>query len=240
MATGTTLANLLLMLKAELSSDTDSTVSPGADAVLKIKLGNTQKWLGLNYDFSDLNIRRDISLAAGTRYYDFPTTGGNQDFNLNRKLVVECYWSNLWYSVTNGILPMNYNTLNPELGMKLDPVIRWKKYLPTSGPVQIEVWPLPATATRLRLTGQKAMAALANDNDTCELDDLLIVQFTAAKELARMQSADAPAMLSEANKTLARLVGGDNSEDQTFNMNGRRAGNRQRDDVPTVAVNYTP
>lgn len=240
MATGTTLANLRQMLKGELSSELSESIAQSGDDVLNMQLANHQKWLALHYDFSDLMIRREINMVAGTRYYDFPTTGSEQDFELNRRILVECYWSNLWYSTEMGIKLVNYNTLNPDLGMKLDPVIRWQKYKPSSGAVQIEVWPLPASATKLRLTGMARIPALTSDSHTCVLDDLLIVQWTAAKMLARLESSDAPAMLAEAQLTLSRLIGQDNSGSQVFSMSGKALSRRDPAQIPTVAVNYTP
>lgn len=237
MATGTQLSELRAMLKGELSADDDSDVSPGGDNVLNRQLANTQKWLALRYDFSDLNMRSEFNLVPGQRYYDFPA-----GIELARKLVISCYWSTLWYSTEPGIKLVNYNTLNPDLGQRLDPVIRWKK-IRVAGVLKLEVWPLPASATLLRLEGQMPLTALVADTDVCTLDDLLIVQWTAAKLLARMKSADAPAMLEEAKESLKRLVGADNSDSQVFSMGGNRHGHlRHRDpsEIPTVAINYTP
>jgi hypothetical protein len=239
MATGTALSVLRTMLKGELSADSDSDVAPGGDDVLNAQLANEQKWLAGRYDFSDLNIRTEFNLVAGTRYYNFPA-----GLELSRKITVECYWSNLWYSTEPGINLVNYNTLNPDLNQRLDPVIRWQKYRANaSGAVQLEVWPIPATITKLRVTGQMILPALAADADTCALDDLLIVQWTAAKMLAKMKSSDAPAMLQMAQETLKRLLGADNSPSQVFSMGGNPRGalrGRDPSTIPTVAVNYTP
>lgn len=226
------------MLKGELSADDDSDVSPGGDDVLNAQLASQQKWLARRYYFSDLNLRKEFNVMAGIRYYDFPV-----GLDISCKICVECYWSTLWYSTEPGIRLVNYNTLNPELNARLDPVIRWQKYRPDATKVQIEVWPLPASATRLRVTGQMILPALVADGDLCALDDLLIVQWTAAKLLARMKSSDAPAMLAEAKDTLKSLIGGDNSPNQVFSMGGNPRGaqrHRDRSTIPTVAVNYTP
>ncbi len=230
-----------LLLKAELDADLDSTISPGGDAVINVKLSNCQKWLQRNHDFDDLRIRPELTMVPGTRYYDFPVFDTNAVLETNLAIKVECYWSTLWYSVGQGIKLINYNTLNPDLAQRLDPVIYWQKYRASKTSLQLEVWPIPATATKLRLTGQKRLAALAGDADTCELDDLLIVQWTAAKMLAGLKSADAAAMLEEAKRTLQRIIGGDNAPSQKFSMNGSRGAMRRRDsDRPTVAVNFTP
>lgn len=230
------------MLKAEIDADLDSTVSPGGDDVINVKLSNTQKWLQRNYDFSDLNIRAEMNLTPGTRYYDFPEFDADVVLETDMAIKVECYWSTLWYTVEPGIKLINYNTVNPDLGMRLDPVIRWQKYRPNKTDLQFEVWPLPASATKLRFTGQKRLAALAADDDLCELDDLLIVQWCAAKMLAGLKSADAAAMLEEAKTTLSRILGNDNTPAKVFSMNGSARGARRHRDTerPTVAVNYTP
>jgi hypothetical protein len=238
MATGTALSDLVLMLKGELSADSDSDVNPGGDDVLKAQLATQQKWLARRYDFSDLNVRPEMDVAPGTRYYDFPA-----GIDVSKKITIECYWSTLWYSAEPGIRLVNYNTLNPELGARLDPVIRWQKYRPDNTKVQFEVWPLPASATRLRLTGQMVLPDLIQDADVCALDDVLIVQWTAAKLLARMKSSDASAMLSEAQATLKSLIGADNSPSQVFSMGGSPRGaqrHRDRTTIPTVAINFTP
>lgn len=243
MATGTQLVDIVEMVKAEIMVDLDSTIAPGGDDFLKKMVNNQQRWLALHYDFSDLNIRRDLNLVAGTRYYDFPTTANEQDFELSRSLVVECYWSNLWYTVEKGIQPVNYNLLNPELNQRLDPVIRWQKYRAPAGIPQIEVWPLPATATRLRLNGMMRLPALAGDTDTALLDDLLLAQWTGAKLLARMKQGDAQALLVEAQKTLSRLIASDNNASQVFSLAGNGRGGmrgRERGDRPMVGVNFTP
>lgn len=239
---GTTLANLLLMLKAELAVDSDSSVSPGGDDVLKATLAAQQKWLACEYDWPFLEIRKDINMVAGTRYYDFPVTSGTiQAFNMEREIIAECYWSNLWYRMESGIKAINYNTLNPELNQRLDPVLRWQPYN-GAATVQFEVWPLPATATRVRLTGQRALNALSADSDTTDLDDMLIVLFTAAELAARYGDNSAMAKAKRAEMRLQRLRGGIAGPNKVFSMRGSKWENRRNKNEirPMVGVNYTP
>lgn len=247
MPRGTTLANLRTMLKAELAVDSDSTVSPGGDDVLNATLAAQQRWLACEYDWPFLEVRQDVSMAPGQRYYDFPLSGGNLVFNMEREIRAECYWSNLWYSVENGIKAINYNTLNPELGQKLDPVLRWQPYngtpvAPATTTTAFEVWPLPATATRLRLTGQRTLNTLAADTDKADLDDLLIVLFSAAELAARYGDQSAAAKAKRAEMRLQRLRGGIVGPNKVFSMRGSRWDNRRfKNEVrPMVGVNYTP
>jgi hypothetical protein len=243
MPRGTKLSQLLAMTKGEMMVDLDSTVSPGGDSIIKAAIANQQQWLATHYNWADLRIRPEFNLVPGQRYYDFPSLAPDVTLDLGQQIRVECYWSNLWYSTEPGIKLINYNTLNPELNMRLDPVIRWQKYRPDGAQVQLEVWPLPATATRLRVCGQKQLAPLVGDDDVAELDDLLLAQWTAAKLLTRLKHADAQGVLALAKDTLNRLLGGDNSPSQVFVMSGNPRGaqrHRDRSEVPTVAVNYTP
>lgn len=236
MARGTTLTNLLTMLKGELGVDSDTTVAPGGDDVLTASLTNKQRWLAGEYDWPFLEIREEMNMTAGTRYYTFPTT-----FNMEREIRAECYWSNLWYSIEDGIKLINYNTLNPELNQRLDPVIRWQPYNGSGTVTQFEVWPLPATATRVRLTGQRVLNALSV-SVPADLDDTLIVLFAAAELAMRYQSADAQSLGARAQVRLQRLRAGIPAPSQVFSMRGERAGSRSHREAmrPMVGVNYTP
>ena len=245
MARGTQLQVLLAMLKTELAVDSSSQIAPGGDAVLNTTLANQQQWLASEYDWPFLEIRQDMNLTPGGRYYAFPTNGsGAQVFNMEREIIAECYWSTLWYTVEKGIKLINYNTLNPELGQKLDPVLRWQPYNwdGTNDLVQFEVWPLPATATRLRLSGQRAINQLVNPTDTADLDDLLIVLFSASELSARYGDQAAAAKAKRAQMRLDRLRGGITGPNRIFNMRGNAAGSRSHQNVdrPMVGVNFTP
>lgn len=242
MPRGTTRANLLLMLKGELGVDSDSSITPGGDDVMNAKLDYIQRWLATEYDWPFLEIRSDVAMVAGTRYYNFPVSGGSQVLNLEREIKAECYWSNLWYTVEDGIKLINYNTLNPELNQRLDPVLRWQPYN-VAGVVQFEVWPLPATATRLRLTGQRALNALTTDSSTADLDDQLIVLFAAAELAARYGTAEAQALATRAQEKLRRERAGIVGPSQVFSLKGAGGGNRRHENRyarPLVGVNYTP
>ena len=242
MARGTTLAQLRSLLKAELAIDSDSSVAPGGDDVLNGTLSGQQRWLACEYDWPFLEIRCDIPLVAGQRYYGFPNTEGIETLNMEREIRAECYWSNLWYSVENGIKLLNYNTFNPELNQRLDPVLKWQPYNGTGATVQFEVWPLPATATRLRLTGQRALNQLVSDNDKADLDDLLIVLFSAAELSARYGDQAAAAKAKRAEMRLNRLRAGIVGPNKVFSMRGSAWDNHKfKNEIrPMVGVNYTP
>jgi hypothetical protein len=216
-----TLADILEMTKAELLVDSDSEVAAGGDSVLKIQIANQQRWLARHYTFAHLQIERPVNLVAGTLFYTPPA-----DLDLTMPVRAECYWTRRWWPVELGIPLEAYNDQDPENNERLDPVRRWQQRRNTAG-LQLEVWPLPASATRLKLTGQMVLPPLAANSDTAELDGLLLAQWTAAKLLARMKSADAPAVLAQAQETLRRLIGRDNTGSQVFSMRGPRRGCRR-------------
>lgn len=233
MARGTALSDILAMVKAELMVDGDSDVSPGGDPMIRLQIAMQQKWLALRYEWPFLMKEADVTLTPGTQYYNFPTNV----FELGKPIKAYCYFGQLWNEIEPGIEPRHYNYLNPETDQRADPVTQWMFYRDTT--LQFEVWPLPATATVIRLFGQMKLPDLAVDADTAELDDILIAQFTAAKLAARMKSADAQALLAQANETLRQLRIGYVSEATTFNTSNQR--NMPRDwQRPTVATMITP
>lgn len=240
MSRGTTLATLVEMTKAELMVDTDSAVSPGGDTMIKLQLAMQQKWLALRWNWPFLKLEQDVALTAGTKIYDFPNSGGTPLFELAKPVAAYCYFGELWNELCVGINPKYYNSLNPALDQRADPVTNWDfSRTSNSAALKFEVWPLPATANSIRFIGQMTLPALTADSDTAILDDLLIVQFTAAKLATRMQQADAPALLAQANETLRQLRAGYASETVEFCTSGptKPPRNWQR---PTVATMITP
>lgn len=75
----------------------------------------------------------------------------------------------------------------------------------TAAATVFEIWPLPQTVQIVRFTGQRLLSQLVNPTDTAELDDLLIVLFTAAQYKANRKHADAGLKMQEAQARLARV-----------------------------------
>jgi hypothetical protein len=197
---GTTLANLLLMLKKELGLSTTTGVGSGQDTELKGLLADMQQWLWSQHQWPFLYRREDIAMVGGTRYYNYPTV-----VSLDYPTKVECKWGNFWFPVDYGIKGEQYEAVDPDQGRTLDPVARWQNYTAT----QYEVWPVPSTGTTLRWWGTSALTALTADADTALLDDQLIVLFTAAEKLVRSKQADAGSKLARAKILFNRLRSAD-------------------------------
>jgi len=65
-----------------------------------------------------------------------------------------------------------------------------------------EIWPIPASSQTVRFTGQRNISPLIADTDTADLDDLMIVLFSAAEILTRNKQQDAPLKLQKAQSRL--------------------------------------
>lgn len=201
MATGTTLLALVSMLRAELGHSQSTAL--GVDKVdgLKELLRSKQKFYYDEHDWSHLRVRRDVDLEAGSRYYDFPS-----DLDFERIEVAKVLWSASWIPVQYGIDMADYSAYDSDSDERADPMQKWMGIDAGSG-FQVEVWPIPATATTLRFTGIKALPALVSNDDTAALDDLLLVYSVAADELEKGEKKNARSKRLMADRRFITLKG---------------------------------
>src|SRR5438132_3496691 len=203
MPRGTTLANVLLSLKAELGYNLTSGVASADDQILYRLIDNEQTRLAADYDWAHLDKYADIAATVGTRNLNFPASS----IVLERPLRVERYYNTLWQEIKHGIKDEDYNIYNSDLGLKYDPVQKWR--LNSDGST-FEVWPIPATAQTIRFHGQRPLTSLltAGAYDPAkilDLDDLLIVLYVAANRLSRTKQEDATLMLQRAENRMQML-----------------------------------
>jgi hypothetical protein len=210
MAFGTTLAQLLVMLKGEARLTQSTAAGLNADMTLRTLLRRVQSDLWLDHDWGHLKVFRDVLTQAGGRYYAFPA-----DLDQLRIASVSQKWNNLWRPIGYGVSEAEYNLFDPEQNRRTDPVLKWQL---TEGNL-IELWPLPATDNiAVRLRGLKVLGPLVADADTAALDDILIVLIAAAEMLASSGAKDAKAKVEAATARYRRVKGGDNRG--MFNMRG--------------------
>lgn len=208
MARGTTLTNLLAMLKAELR-DAQETNSP-IDTEYGYALSNMQKFLASEYDWNFLKHDWDLSCAVGSRYLSIPTTDTravSATINFERPVEVSRLYSNTYEPVKYGIGINEYN-IREGTSERQDPIMRWQvvsNINETSNADQIEIWPSPNTAQTLRFTGQRALKTLSSASDTADLDDLLLVLFVSAKYKRLREAGDADDTVKQANQRLIKL-----------------------------------
>jgi len=215
MARGTTLSQMIAMLREELAQASSPALGQNNRPTLARKLKRTYEVLYGRFDWEHLKIYRDKDLSAGARYYAFPT-----DLEFERVNKVEVLHSGQWIPVCYGISAEQYNIFNPDRGERSDPVERWQAYEDD----QFEVWPLPAAGAgsadgKLRFWGVKKFAPLVAESDRALLDDNMVVLYAAAEILAKAKAQDAQAKLAQAN-TLYDQLTGRGKKSRVFSMAG--------------------
>lgn len=180
MATGVTLGELLDDLRAVLGSSLTTAHGRNQEEHLKRQLRRSQRQLFAMADWGHRYHRADVTLAAGSRYYDVPAT-----LDYNRIEQVDLYWSGEWHvRLPRGIGMEHYAQHDSDIDERYDPQLRWE-LVHTGVRQQIEVWPIPATnGATLRCHGARALAAFVAENDVCTLDGDLIVLHAALAGMA--------------------------------------------------------
>ena len=202
MARGTTLGELVEKLRIAARYDPNPALSQNMLPLLKQTLKDTQERLYDEFDWPFLKVQRDKTLAAGQRYYDFPT-----DMNLERVIAVDVRNGDIWLPVERGITLTHYSHSDSDNDVRSDPVQRWDVKDTGSGE-QVEVWPIPATDDiALRFTGIRNLNTLVDNNDTADLDDQLIVLFAAGEIMGGAKNPEAQMKLSQGKRRLETLQG---------------------------------
>jgi len=231
MARNVSLGVLIDDLRAEAGHSLQANLGVQMREVLIKVLQRQQRRLWEDYDWTFLRVERDIAVAAGQRYYGFPV-----DLNLERLEKVEFKYGDRWIPVEYGIGRREYDTHDSDRGVRAFPIERWKE----ADNDQFELWPIPSqngsTATSsniLRFTGIRKLRPLVAESDVADLDDTLLVLYSAAEILAREKSADANVKLQMAEKHYNRLKGR-NSKTETFSLSGGNESSGLRPQGPKI------
>lgn len=200
MARGTTLGELVTMVREEANRNTNAAYGQATLDITKNLIRRTYRRLHADWTWPHLRIFRNEQMQAGERYY---TLDPDLDTDRIEAVVTRENVGDVWRPVDYGIDPLiHYNSFDPDQDDRSDPVRAWQVY--EGG--QFEVWPIPASDTPiLRFTGISKPVNLVNDSDRCDLDDNLITLYAAAQILAREKSADAEMKLEEAAAHYRRL-----------------------------------
>lgn len=175
MARGQTLGELVRQLRVELGHPVSPAVGGETADHLKTALQKAQEELADEYDWPFLRTHRDKTISSGIRYYDFPT-----DLPAENITAVEYLWNGQYHPVSLGIDTSHYNQFNSDDDVRADPVLRWRMFQPEDEENnQFEVWPLPASNGTIRFHGTRSLNVLVANEDTADLDDMLIVRQAA-------------------------------------------------------------
>ncbi len=234
MPIGTTLANVLLMLKAELGYNLTAGVATADDQQLYRLVDNEQKRLASDYDWPRLDKYADVAAAATTRNLTLPTS-----IVFERPVRVERKFNTLWSDIKHGILDTDYNVVDSDLGRMMDPIQKWRL---NSDGTTFEIWPIPSTDQTVRFHGQRPLSTLLaagvyDPTKTLDLDDLLVVLFVAANRLKRMKQADGDVMMARAQQRLQMLrASGPSITQRETILGGGEASERPRRNVGLTIV----
>jgi hypothetical protein len=215
MPRGNTVANMLIMLKAEIGdfSGTNST----RDSELIQLMSNMQQRLLTEHYWPFMERWWDISCPPGIQYLTLPSnldsepTSESFPINLDELPTVQNFWNNIYQPVEVGINWEQYNSFNFALGQQSDPIQRWRLATNPNEPENpnvFEVWPVPVTTQTLRFTGERVLQSFVAPTDTADLDDTLIVLFVAAEKIQRSEKPDWQTKLTMAQRRLQWLKQG--------------------------------
>jgi hypothetical protein len=207
MARNTTLQVLLDDLRAEAGHSVQANLGQATEKMMLTLLNRVQRRLWEDFSWPFLHTKKNIVMQAGQRYYDVPP-----GITLERIESAKFKWSNRWDKVIYGINPAHYNQWDSDTDIRSWPIMRYEAYGDVAG--QLEVWPVPSQngvastgEGTLRLEGVKNLNPLSAKTDTADLDDQLIVLFSAAELLARQKSADAQMKMGQAQAHYIRVKG---------------------------------
>lgn len=208
---GTTLNALIQKLRLELKIAESPALGKNTRGSHANALRSAQERLYSDWDWPFKNIYRDVTLAAGQRYYAPPA-----DIELEGLRKVELFYSGQWYDIKRGICSEDYNIFNSDLDERCDPVLSWDVFNDPDGGDMIEAFPIPASnGALLRFHGTKKLSPLIADSDKADLDDDLLVLTAAVDFVNRADRQAAEAKAQRRYFTLRRNL----SDNSTF-ING--------------------
>jgi len=224
---GATLASVMNLVKNEIRAS----LSAGSadDAAIKQAIETKQEWLASMYDWAELS--DEWTATANARYVVVPTADVNAaayTINFDRPVTISRKWNSIWDPIGFGITLENYNAYDSDEGVTQDPIQSWR--FKPGVRSSIEVWPIPATDTELRFSGQRKLLTLRNAGvldvtKTLDLDDILVSLAVAVDLLAGKPEQSAKAMLFETRFTMVR--GANKTSDERFFIGGGPRRSRQ-------------
>lgn len=207
---GATLASLVTRTKEALGASLSSALGQNFLNTIKGHIRLEYERLYDEFDWPHLTGHwGDKPAAAGQRYYDLPET-------LSLETLNEVYvrWGSVWRPLSRGFGPAQYNAGDSDSNYRSDPIQCWRP----CDDDQIEVWPLPASASTLRFVGKKKFTPLVDDNDHADLDDRLISLFAAGVLLQRRDSKEAAVVLAMAAQRLNTLRARSQTGEERVNL----------------------
>lgn len=229
MATGTQLSVLVSNLRTVLGQTTNVNVGVDQIPALQVALRMAQNFLWHRHEWPHLRLFKTLTLNAGQRYYDCPA-GINYD-----RIIEACVFvGQRPIPVSRGIGFAEYAQFNSDLDLRSDPVRAWDLVRVDPTKTQIEVWPIPVTASSLGFSSLANLRALSANADVCDLDDDLIVLSAAVDRLLDKESPSAGAVAKRADALRGYLL--TNAQGPARNVAGPVGQDRRSPRGATVVV----
>lgn len=211
---GIQLTRLISKLRAEIGRSTNVSVGVDDAPSLIAIMQRTQETLYDDYDWPHLRVTFPaITLNAGQRYYDLP-----DELNYDRIEDVAIRINGLPVPFRQGIDFNCYAVFDSDAGVRSNPAQRWD-IRSVEDAEQIEVWPIPSdSANSMQFKGIRKLRPLVDAGDVCDIDDRLIVLFSAAELLAKDESPAANIKLKAAQQLYSRLKGRSAGARPTYRM----------------------
>lgn len=194
-----TLGELKATLRAELRQSANPAVAQSADHILVNAIKQAQGWVHTQHWWPHMRARRDIALEAGSYQYDWPA---DMDYENVERILTK--YGDRWQPVTLFTDDDDtYNAFDTDEDVRADPVLEYRILSDT----QLEVWPIPLTAGKIRIKGLLRPPELNAETVRCPFDDQIITKVAAARlskdegEAARLEKSAISMM--EASKTRA-------------------------------------
>jgi len=232
----TTLESMVRDLRLETRRSSEPNFGQDEYPTLVRLLTRIQTFLYWDFDWPFLQIRRDLTLQQGQRYYDVPS---DLEFERIRRVRTNGYGESQWTEMTRGITTDHYSVYDSDNGDESSPAERWDIINVGSGDdvdqEQIEIHPMPATNGEIvRFEGIRKLGPLTQNNNVCTLDDTLIVMFAAAELLSSEDEKLAAAKTTVANKMYLRMRGGAQRKERNHFIMGEYASTADRFAAPVV------
>jgi hypothetical protein len=211
MATRDTLATLTEEVQYELGHVASPSAGQNFREHIKSRIRREYRRLYHDHNWRHLRARTDIAMVAGQRYYDYPEAA-----ELETIIEMHVKWSGTWNPVTDDMCEMDYNAFDSDLGVRTDPIQKWRPY----DVDQFEVWPLPASAYTLRVVTKRPFTQLVEESDRCDLDTDLVVLHVAAELLRKQDDKEAALVLGRASQHYDTLKSRARASRRTINLAG--------------------
>lgn len=194
-----TLANIVDATRDEAGYHPSSASTSQVDPRIKSRVIRTQRVLYTKFNWPALNTLEAIPILVGERFYDVPARS-----NLFKAADVYALWNLQPIPLTRGIGVEEYAAYDSERNEGSDPLRRWDLRRTDTG-TQIEFWPIPLTATSVRISSRLPIQPFSLETDVSTLDATLISMFAAAALMEDDKADGAASMRANAQEYLVAL-----------------------------------